>query len=437
MLISLVVLPLAAENSALQGTLSHNREGRGVAIYPFDSAEQAAASLTEQLDTLSSYYRALSIERMEGGSKSSFGYLNSLVGRQLKLVVGSSPQPYEVLVNGEVVGYSSTGATPSIFNITKAAQQGERNEVVFKYLPFEGVERIEGWSSRGDMVEDAYIISQPTLHIVDIFEKTTIAASGVASSMIGVRLQSTALGEQQARIFYDVTSPQGELLTQGSRDVAIQMRGEQSVTFSAIVPDSMLWSAASPTLYSLNLRNQKSGRKMEHMSFSVGFRSVEWGESGKLYINGEEVEISAKRVDASISIEELERFKAEGFNTFIISAGRYNSQIYSWADSQGAYLIPTAAINSSKGGATIKRGDNPTNDPAWREIYTSRSDDIYCVTQAHPSVVAFAIGESSLNADNLYHSYLHLKAKGDSRAIIYLDSQGQWNSDKIEFKVIE
>ncbi len=440
LIISLTVLPLFSQDRVVEGSISQERESRRVAIYPFDSAQQAAKSVEGEIDTMSSYYRALSIVATQGGAESSFGYLNSWVGRQLKLVVDSSPLPYEVVVNGESVGYSSSGATPALFNITAQAKQGERNSVEFRYRAFEGVEKIEGWSQDNTPITRAYVISQPTLHITNIFQRTTLSQDGVASSMIGVAIESSALGLQQASLSYDVLYKDSVTLTKGRREVSLQMRGSDTVTLSAIVPDSMLWSCENPTLYRLNLMNQRGGRRIEYLSFNIGFREVSVNDGGELHINGRKVEVRAKHIAPNISIEELEELKGEGFNTFIVGAGRYDSKLYQWADSRGAYLIPTAAINSSKGGQTIKRGDNPTNDPAWREVYVSRGVDIYQATQAHPSVIAFAIAESSLNGDNLYHSYLSLKelSKSGSRPpIIYLDSEGQWNSDKLDLNVSE
>ncbi len=426
-IISLAWMPLFSQNSAAEGTLSHNRKSRGVAIFPFDSQEGAEQG-TE--DTLSTYYRALSIESSESGAEASFGYLNSWIGRQTKLIVESAPQAYELYINGKYVAYAPSGATPSEFNITRSVESG-RNTIEFKYISFDGAKGVEGWSSNGsEKMGEAYIISQPTLHISDIFQRTTLSQGGDASAMIGVALQSTALGQQRVEVYYQLLSPQGEVITQGMREAKAQMRGGDSVTLSTLIPQEMLWSSESPTLYRLNLRSQRDGRKLEHLSFEVGFRTIEWSSS-ELSINGERVEIRAKRVDANISIEELEGYKAAGFNTFIIGAGRYNASIYHWADKCGAYLIPTAAINSSNATQNIKRGGNPTNDTAWRELYIERADDIYSTTQAHPSVVGFAIAESSLNGDNLYQNYLHLKSKGDYRPIIYLDGRAEWNNDNI------
>lgn len=424
LLLYLITLPLVLNGESFGERSLQSREGRGVEIMLDDTL----------------YYRPLVSKPMDGdqaggaaqGVEANFGYLNAWMGRQVKLVVGSAPYPYSVVVNGKQVAYSPSGATPAKFNITRKLTQGV-NRVELLYSDYSGRELIEGWSAdtqRG--VEGLYLISQPTLHIDDLWHSTTLSEGEQATATVKVALRSTALGLQQGRVDYELLAPSGESLARGSRNVQAQLRGADTVTLSALISSSQLWSEDEPKFLKLNLINRRGGRVLERMSFDLGVRSVKLLDDKSLEVNGKPVQLRAKRVAADISQQELEEFKGEGYNTFVIDAGRYSEWIYRWADSVGAYLIPTAAINSSKGGDVITVGGNPSNDPAWREVYIERGEDVFHATKSHPSVIGFAIAQGSMNGDNLYQSYLNLKGIGDSRPTIYLDGGGEWNSDNID-----
>jgi hypothetical protein len=77
-------------------------------------------------------------------------------------------------------------------------------------------------------------------------------------------------------------------------------------------------------------------------------------------------------------------------------------------------------------------GGTPANAPELVDEYLRRVESMYHRAQNHVSIIAFSLGKKAGNGYNLYKAYELLKSKGDSRAIIYEDADGEWNTDVIE-----
>ncbi len=380
------------------------------------------------------YTVPLEMKGKNGNSFSSeFGYLNEWIGRSVSIVVDSSPLPYRVEVNGTVVGQSASGATPSLFDVTKVVREAN-NDLRIIYTPYEGMENIAPWHSEGGALGAVKVISQPTMYIDDVIVNTSSSQSA-SNAAIEVVLRSRALNERTSKLHYELRDSEGKVVHQGNRDVTISMRGSESVTIPAILYNSQLWSAEKPQMYRLTMSLQHRGRHQEYYTLDIGMRTVTLSPEGEILINGVPAELSATYIAANESIEQLEELTKGGlYNTYVVEAGPYNSELYNWADANGIYLIPTMPIDTSNAPQTIIRGGNPTNDPAWREYYKGVSLDMFRATRHHPSVIAFNLADCSLNGDNLYQSYLLLKSMEDPRPIIYLNNEGEWNSDNFKFE---
>lgn len=79
-----------------------------------------------------------------------------------------------------------------------------------------------------------------------------------------------------------------------------------------------------------------------------------------------------------------------------------------------------------------RREATPSNDPQWLDAYLDRTQQHYHAVKRHPSIVAFSLARESANGINLYESYLRLKELEPDRPVIYTESGGEWNSDRLD-----
>ena len=399
-------------------------------LRPFATVDEAAADVREPsryIVPLTEWTR----EERDGTVRftAEFVYPAAWLNRQILLRTESASSGFGVEVEGVSGGHVTNGAVPAEFNITRLAQPGiNRVTVVLdsrqsnEPLLRDGV----AWLGRTE------IVCQPTIRIRDFDTRTTLNDSGNGVFEVAIAVKSDALNDKRARISYEL-SDSVNLIAAGYKDVVLSMRGEDTVRFVTIVPDSLLWSPEHPSLLRLTLRNRIDGRYAENMVVPVGVREVKYADN-RLIVNGRPVSMKVRSVLPNISVEELRQMKERGFDGVTVEAGDAVAGLCEACDSAGVYVIAQLAADTSNGGRSIKRGGNASNDPSLTAEFRSRTASMFHTVKSHPSVVAYSLGNGITNGINPYESYLLLKRLDSARPIIYNGAGKEWNNDTFEMR---
>lgn len=364
----------------------------------------------------------------EGVLRGEFTYPFSWVERQVLLRVEHAAQPYEVWVNGKRAGGSTNGFAAAEYNITKISRE-DKNSVELRLLDNRSVEKIECFDVDDNASQPTvYIISQPRVRVRDIFWRATRGKAATFLADFGVVMQNQTLGEKTSRIYYEIFLNDTIRLTGGQRDVVLGMHGVDTMRFGASLPDSLLWSVGKSHNVTLHLKNRIGGRDVEFYALPVALRDLSY-EGGKIYINGEELNVEWQKMSPKSSLADVERAYAAGCRAIRFTAGDVDDALLDYCDAQGICVALTAPINSSLSGMSRRRGGNPSNDPAWRKHYTERGVQLMLTTQRHPSVVAYYLADDSANGICLYESYLAMKTIANGRPILYDAGGNEWNTD--------
>lgn len=351
----------------------------------------------------------------------------SWLNRQVILRVGRSAEAFDVTVNGQRAGYSPSGAVAAEFNITKYAHKGQ-NEIAIVLNSDARANDIFRHIKGG--IADVKVICQPTIRIRDIFCNTTLENTGDATAEIGIIVKCDALNPKQARMEYSLRLHDTVVVAKGYRDIALDMRREDTLRFCTRVPKEALWSAGSPTLLRLELTNRIAGRVAESISRNIGVRATEV-KGDALYINGRIAPL--RLVDYNPDIN-LGNFKASGFNGIIATNGTVPDTLYDECDRLGIYIVSAPAIDTTPFTDSIKRGGNPGNTPEWRNTFLARNEDNYLTVRSHPAVVGYTIGRGNGTGINIYESYLMLKRLEPMLPVIYESAHGEWCTDMVKIR---
>lgn len=357
------------------------------------------------------------------------------LNREVLLRVDYADAPYTVELNGEKITEIDNGNTPTEINLTLATAE-DINTIGIRLNPNSKMRKLEGWREINrvskDPIKGAMILVPAPMTIRDITTNTS-SSNGVFHSRIGVILKSYNLNERRSFLHYKLRSDSGMVVAHGTESLLLSMRDEDTLNIATILPDSTLWSDTNPELYTLELKLQHEGRFVEYVKKEIGIRKIELAKSGQININDKAVSLKVKKANKSISKTEIEALKKEGYNTLHFGAGEESREILNMCDRLGLYTIVTAPINSRSTGDEITIGGNLTNNPEWLLSYMQRAVDSYHAAKLHPSIVAFAIASESKNGYNLYECYLKLKSLERDLPIIYVDNDGEWNSDYLRF----
>lgn len=413
---SLMAQPLA---------VTEQRELPRSAIMPYATADEAAkAPAAHRYGTPIEEWT-----REDNTFKAAFTVPFAWTNRQVMMRIASASADYELWINGRRAAVNADGNSAADFNLTKLVKEG-RNEAEIRLAVPSSMAAIEGWKEQPTPAIGAVqLLSAPTMGVRDLLVQTRRHDAGYQTE-IGVVVKSYALNPRTVRIYYDLLTPDGELLSTGHNDLTLKMRGEDTLRFLAQVPDTLLWSRERPQQCLIRLRTQREGRYMEYHQYPVGLRTVEVKE-GALLINGEPQPLKTAEAAPTATVEELQKLFAEGVNLLYLQAGAVAPHLYTTCDELGLCVVAQAPIDSHRSGTARTKGGNPSNDPAWTANYLERVENCYHTTKRHPSVVGFSIARRSANGIGLYESYLRLKRFGEQRPVLYPEAEGEWNSDSI------
>lgn len=392
-------------------------------LVPYATAESAAKrSMDKQR-----YMQPIVEWTEEGGVlRGEFTYPFSWVERRIYLRIERVHCPYEIFVNGKRAGGSSNGFAATEFDITKLSRE-DKNSVELRLLPDDDVAMIECFE-HGAPHPEVYIISQPRVRVRDVEWRATRGVGGVVNADFSVVMHNATLGEKTSRLYYELYLNDTIRLAAGHRDVVLGMYGVDTMRFGASLRDSVLWSSAQPTHLSLRLKNRIAGRDVEFYDLPVALRELKY-EDYAIVVNGDIANVEWYEVSPTITLDELRALYAAGHHALRFTAGGVTDEMLTLCDELGMYVALTAPINSSLSGSSRTRGGNPTNDPAWRDEYTARTEQMIHTTKRHASVVAYFLADDSANGICLYESYIAAKRIAGHRPVFYTDGGREWNSD--------
>lgn len=404
--------------------------GGSVAFYP---TEESAAKMGSE-DHL---YKTTITDWQKTGNQftASFTKPFAWVNRRVLLRLHGASGAMEIKINGRIIATIDDATQPSDVDITRQVKEG-RNTLDIQVE--NGQSPFEDWNSGNEPIKlaEVEVWCPPTMYIRDVWTKAyqNSKQSPDVMAQVEVVVKSGALNPRTSKIHYSLLSRRGEVITTGTRAITLSMRGEDTIRFGARLPRTECWDADSAFVQTLTLKTQYEGRFLQYIEMPVGFRIVEMQETGKMAINGKNVNLQTKRVSPQIKEEEIQQLKQNGINTLFLQPGIVRKGLYDDCDRIGMYVIAQAPIDTHKSGLERVKGGNPSNDPTFKQNYLDRIMHTYYTAQGHPSVIAFSIANQSGNGINLYEGYLRIKKQNDTRPIIYRDAEGEWNNDALELK---
>ena len=367
------------------------------------------------------------LSRDEEGSVTTFSTSYVLpiawLNRQVILRVGYASAAYTVYVNNNEVGYVPAGTMGAELNITKASQEGV-NAVAIKLDKASAVNKL--YEPKEINVEQVEIFAQPTIRMRDYSVSVTLNAQGDGVAEFAVPVKCNALNRKEVRMYYALRLNDTTLLTEGYREIALDMRREDTIRFACVVPAKALWSSANPTMARLDLESRIDNRIVECLSSKVGLRQLTL-KNKKLYVNGSEVALNLVEWN---EIKSLDKAQKKGYNGIIVTLDNGAYSIIEECAERGFYVVVRTPIDTTLLGDDIKRGGNPSNDPLWNESYLWRNIHSLNSTKSNCAVIGYAIAKGKTSGINIYDSYLLMKSLVPNHLIIYEGAAGEWATDK-------
>ena len=343
---------------------------------------------------------------------------------------------YTIFVNGAQITAPIDRFTPTEIYISPYLVQGKNVvAVVVVEEPYMAAVAEGLTMPQRQQFDNCYIFAQRRLGIYD-FNVRLVPDSleRFAELRLDVLVDNSFSSDEVIEVGYDIYAPDGKLMEYSVNDLALEKFTRDTLSFKPYIYNSNpnRWSPANPKLYDLTLYVKRSGILWEYIPLKVGFAQYGYTENGAITAFGKPLtlkkEVYNAAADRATTEREIKALKQRGINCLMPDYPQPR-WFYDICDRVGIYVIDCAAVASPSCADNRALGGTPANAPELVDEYLRRVESMYHRAQNHVSIIAFSLGKRAGNGYNLYKAYELLKSKGDSRAIIYEDADGEWNTD--------
>ncbi len=343
-------------------------------------------------------------------------------GRQICLCIGSATSNVRVWVNGKEVGYSEDSKLEARFDITRYVKAGVNTIAleIFRWCDGTYLEDQDFWRFAG-IARGVYVYTREQKRIEDINVRADMNGniSILAKTTPGISRIKYAVYDSFGNNVAEITEPAVKSQEKDAEGNLV-FRTDMKVNSPA------LWSAESPSLYTLRAEAEDRKGVVESTGIDFGFRSVEIRNS-QLLVNGQPVLIKgADRHELSpyggyvISeaemIRDIEVMKQLNVNAVRTCHYPDDPLWYELCDRYGFYVICEANIESHGMGYEEK---TLAKDPAFEAAHLSRFQRMVRKELNRPSIIIWSLGNEAGFGPNFEKCYNWGKAFDSSRPIQY------------------
>lgn len=384
-------------------------------IYPWDGLEELRPpQVSKTYNPVASYLHSFHLE--EG-----------LLNKQLILSFDGVETAYYVWLNGIFIGYSEDSFTPSSFDITEAAMDGENILAVevYKRSSASWIEDQDFWRFSG-IFRDVYIDALPSIHVWDIDITTDLDKSYTKASIhIALEVWHHTTGTLQAVLCDQQGNEVTSVLKQPIQDKMLLEYNMDNIH---------VWSAEDPYLYTLYLKiSDEQQNLLEIIPQPIGLRSFVM-EDGIMKLNGKRImfhginrhEFSAEKGRA-ITKEDMEwdiRFmKQHNINAVRTSHYPNQSYWYELCDRYGIYLIDETNLESHGSWQKLSECEPswnvPGSLPEWKDCVLDRAKSMLERDKNHASVLIWSCGNESYAGEDILAMHDYFKERDPRRLVHY------------------
>lgn len=305
---------------------------------------------------------------------------------------------FELWINGERVGDSSGSRLTVEFDVTRHLVPGDNLLAL----------RAHQWSFA------SYVEDQDQWWLSGIFRGVTL-----------LHRPDGGIDDLFVHADFDRPSGRGSLVVDGpaGASVAIAELGMMGMTGERWEGQVQPWSAEEPRLYELVVSTAA-----ETVTLQVGFRRVEV-VGVELHVNGVPITFrgvnrhdfhprTGRAVDHATMESDVLLMKAHNLNALRTSHYPPDPYLLELCDQHGLYVIEECDIETHGFSLVDWRG-NPSDDPAWAEVYLDRMRRMVERDKNHASVLIWSLGNEAGWGANLEANARWAKSLDPSRPIHY------------------
>lgn len=331
-----------------------------------------------------------------------------------------------VYLNGKYVGYSQGANNVAEFDVTKYLKPGENRLAVqvFRwsdgsYLECQDMFRMSG------IFRDVYLYNVPKVSVRDhyitcLLDKDKNYKSGTMNVKLSLDNRDKLKGTKN--LLVRLLDPEGRKVAES--EVAVKYAPSSPVSTANVsfdLTDLSLWTAETPSLYTVQVIQRQGGKDEMAFSTKYGFRDIEV-KGSLLYLNGKRVffkgtnrhdthPMYGRAVTTESMLWDVLTMKRNNINTIRTSHYPNAAKMYAMFDYYGLYTMDEADLENHA-------NQSISDMPSWIPSFVDRIDRMVLRDRNHPSVIFWSLGNEAGGGANFRDCYDAAK-KLDSRPVHY------------------
>ena len=380
--------------------------------YPWEGHEDIhPGEIPEHFNPVASYVKYFEVpEKMQG--------------KRLFISFQGAESGIALWLNGHFVGYSEDSFTPSEFELTEYAKEGENKLAaqVFKWTASSWCEDQDFFRFSG-IYRDVYLYTVPEVHVYDL-QIRAIPDETLSAAALEIRTNTWGKGEVKITLSKD-----GETVIEDKK----ALDGEEIYAWK--VENPVLWSAEDPQLYDLTMEiYNESGELQEVIPQKVGFRRFEM-KDGIMTLNGKRIvfkgvnrhefsSVSGRHVSEEELRKDLKIMKQNNINAIRTCHYPDASLIYQFCDEYGIYMIDETNLESHGSWDTAEFTKDytyvvPHDKPEWLDMMLDRANSMYQRDKNHAAILIWSCGNESFGGKDIFEMSQFFHKADPTRLVHY------------------
>lgn len=332
----------------------------------------------------------------------------------------------KIYLNGHYIGYTQGSNNDAEFDLTKYLREKNNRLAVqvFRwsdgsYLECQDMFRMSG------IFRDVYLYNTPLAAVRDHYITTDLQEkdnwqSGQMNIQLAFDNRSHLKGKRNIKV--QLISPEGKNIATQETEITFTTKDtllEKTVTIP--LNNLQLWTAETPTLYTVHITQSDNGREGMAFSTKYGFRNIQI-KGSLVYINGKRVffkgvnrhdthPLHGRAVPTESMLQDILLMKRNNINTIRTSHYPNASKMYAMFDYYGLYVVDEADLEDHA-------NQSISNMPSWIPAFVDRVNRMILRDRNHPSVIFWSLGNEAGEGENMGACYQAAKQL-DNRPIHY------------------
>ena len=326
-------------------------------------------------------------------------------GQRIVIHFGGANSVLYVFLNGRFVGLSKDSHLPAEFDLTGHVQWDSENDlvaVVVKWSDATFVEDQDQWWMSG-LHREVFLYATPTTYIRDVLIDPRLDES-LKSAQLDVTVEFGFAGEieQGIPVEFQLLDPKGKKVfrqpIKSTFAIAKGWQARSALKLSASVKAPQLWSAETPTLYTL-LVGVKSKAGHQWTRTRIGFRRIECRDR-QFKVNGKAIlikgvnhhdhdDVTGKAISRERMLQDILLMKQFNVNAVRTSHYPKDPAFLDLCDEYGLYVVGEANIETHDFYSQVCR------DPRYATAFLDRVMRMIVRDKNHPSIVFWSLGNES------------------------------------------